>query len=96
MRESSFSGIKPTELAALSLFPNLPDPDLALVALGAVLPGVDKGIFFVGLLAVIMSTANSSSDPDAHMDRYRAPHQQPVSDLTPTGLAHDLGHFIRT
>lgn len=45
--------------AALSLFPHLPDPDMALVALGTALPLVGRGLFFVGLLAVIMSTANS-------------------------------------
>jgi SSS family solute:Na+ symporter len=45
--------------AALRLFPDLPDPDTSLIALGTALPAVGSGIFFVGLLAVIMSTVNS-------------------------------------
>jgi SSS family solute:Na+ symporter len=45
--------------AALRLFPDLPDPDTSLILLGTALPAVGRGIFFVGLLAVIMSTVNS-------------------------------------
>ena len=45
--------------AALRLFPDLVDPDMALIMLGTLLPAVARGIFFVGLLAVIMSTVNS-------------------------------------
>jgi SSS family solute:Na+ symporter len=45
--------------AALSLFPDLPDPDMSLIALGTTLPPVGRGIFFIGLLAVMMSTVNS-------------------------------------
>ena len=45
--------------AALRLFPDLPDPDTSLIVLGTALPAVGRGIFFVGLLAVIMSTVNS-------------------------------------
>ena len=45
--------------AALRLFPDLPDPDTSLIALGTALPAVGSGIFFVGLLAVILSTVNS-------------------------------------
>jgi SSS family solute:Na+ symporter len=45
--------------AALRLFPDLPDPDTSLIVLGTALPAVGSGIFFVGLLAVIMSTMNS-------------------------------------
>lgn len=45
--------------AALQLFPDLADPDMALINLGTALPFVGKGIFFVGLLAAITSTVNS-------------------------------------
>jgi len=45
--------------AALRLFPDLADPDMSLIALGTTLPILTRGIFFVGLLAVIMSTVNS-------------------------------------
>ena len=45
--------------AALRLFPDLPDPDMSLIVLGTALPAVGRGIFFVGLLAAIMSTVNS-------------------------------------
>jgi SSS family solute:Na+ symporter len=45
--------------AALRLFPDLADPDMSLIALGTVLPVAAKSIFFVGLLAAIMSTVNS-------------------------------------
>lgn len=45
--------------AALWLFPDLPDPDMSLIALGTTLPPVGRGLFFIGLLAVIMSTVNS-------------------------------------
>jgi SSS family solute:Na+ symporter len=45
--------------AALRLFPDLLDPDMALIMLGTLLPAEARGIFFVGLLAVIMSTVNS-------------------------------------
>jgi SSS family solute:Na+ symporter len=45
--------------AALRLVPDLADPDMSLIALGAALPVVAKSIFFVGLLAAIMSTVNS-------------------------------------
>ncbi len=45
--------------AALQLFPNLTDPDMSLIVLGTALPVVTRGIFFVGLLAAIMSTVNS-------------------------------------
>ena len=46
-------------LTALRLFPDLQDPDMSLIALGRALPGVARGIFFVGLLAAIISTVNS-------------------------------------
>jgi SSS family solute:Na+ symporter len=46
-------------LAAVRMFPNLEDPDMSLVALGTALPALGRGIFFVGLLAAIMSTVNS-------------------------------------
>ena len=46
-------------LAALRLFPDLTDPDMSLIALGTALPVAAKSIFFVGLLAAIMSTVNS-------------------------------------
>jgi SSS family solute:Na+ symporter len=45
--------------AALRLFPNLKDPDMALILLGTALPVVGRVIFFLGLLAAIMSTVNS-------------------------------------
>lgn len=45
--------------AALRLFPDLADPDMSLIVLGTALPAVGRGIFFVGLLAAIMSTVNS-------------------------------------
>jgi SSS family solute:Na+ symporter len=45
--------------AALRLFPDLADPDMSLIALGTLLPAAARSIFFVGLLAVIMSTVNS-------------------------------------
>lgn len=45
--------------AALRLFPDLADPDMSFIALGTALPAVAKSIFFVGLLAAIMSTVNS-------------------------------------
>jgi SSS family solute:Na+ symporter len=48
-----------TGFAALRLFPDLVDPDMALIMIGSLLPAVARGIFFVGLLAVIMSTVNS-------------------------------------
>ncbi|MDY7039762.1 MAG: sodium:solute symporter family protein [Chloroflexota bacterium] len=44
---------------ALQLFPHLEDPDMSLVLLGTALPAVGRGIFYVGLLAAIMSTVNS-------------------------------------
>jgi Na+/proline symporter len=46
-------------LAAARAFPGLEDPDVALVELGRTLPLVGQTAFFVGLLAVIMSTVNS-------------------------------------
>ena len=46
-------------LAAVQMFPDLRDPDMSLVALGTALPALGRGIFFVGLLAAIMSTVNS-------------------------------------
>jgi SSS family solute:Na+ symporter len=45
--------------AALRLFPNLADPDMSLIVLGMGLPAAGRSIFFVGLLAAIMSTVNS-------------------------------------
>jgi len=45
--------------AALQMFPALEDPDMSLILLGTALPAVGKSIFFVGLLAAIMSTVNS-------------------------------------
>lgn len=45
--------------AALRLFPDLADPDMSLIALGTALPAAARSIFFVGLLAAIMSTVNS-------------------------------------
>jgi len=46
-------------LAAARLLPALEDPDVALIELGRTLPLVGQTVFFVGLLAVIMSTVNS-------------------------------------
>ena len=46
-------------LAAARLLPTLEDPDVALIELGRTLPLVGQTVFFVGLLAVIMSTVNS-------------------------------------
>jgi SSS family solute:Na+ symporter len=46
-------------LAAVQMFPDLKDPDMSLIALGTALPSLGRGIFFVGLLAAIMSTVNS-------------------------------------
>jgi SSS family solute:Na+ symporter len=45
--------------AALRLFPNLADPDLALIQLGVELSPIGAALFFVGLMAAIMSTVNS-------------------------------------
>jgi len=45
--------------AALQLFPDLADPDTSLIMLGTALPVAARSIFFVGLLAAIMSTVNS-------------------------------------
>ena len=45
--------------AALRMFPDLEDPDMSLIMLGTALPAVGRNIFFVGLLAAIMSTVNS-------------------------------------
>jgi len=45
--------------AALRLFPNLADPDMSLIVLGRALPPAGRGLFFVGLLAAVMSTVNS-------------------------------------
>lgn len=45
--------------AALKRFPNLSDPDMSLIQLGVTLPGAARGVFFVGLLAAMMSTVNS-------------------------------------
>lgn len=45
--------------AALQAFPNLQDPDMALIRLGEGLPLLGSVLFFVGLLAAIMSTVNS-------------------------------------
>lgn len=45
--------------AALRLFPNLEDPDMALILLGTALPVAGRAIFFLGLLAAIISTVNS-------------------------------------
>ncbi len=44
---------------ALQAFPALADPDLALIEIGRTLPLLFRGVFFVGLLAAIMSTVNS-------------------------------------
>jgi SSS family solute:Na+ symporter len=46
-------------LAAARTLPGLADPDVALIELGRTLPLVGQTVFFVGLLAVIMSTVNS-------------------------------------
>lgn len=45
--------------AALRLYPDLVDPDTAFIVLGTALPVAARSIFFVGLLAAIMTTANS-------------------------------------
>jgi SSS family solute:Na+ symporter len=45
--------------AALRMFPDLQDPDMSLIQLGTLLPAGGRTIFFVGLLAAIMSTVNS-------------------------------------
>ena len=45
--------------AALSMFPDLQDPDTSFIRLATALPGVGRVVFFVGLLAAIMSTVNS-------------------------------------
>jgi len=45
---------------ALQLFPNLTDPDMAFIMLGvAIFPNALRGIFFIALLAMIMSTVDS-------------------------------------
>jgi len=45
---------------ALQLFPNLTDPDMAYIMLGgAILPKALSGIFFIALLSMVMSTADS-------------------------------------
>jgi SSS family solute:Na+ symporter len=46
-------------LAAVRTLPGLDDPDMALIELGRTLPIAGQTVFFVGLLAVIMSTVNS-------------------------------------
>jgi SSS family solute:Na+ symporter len=46
-------------LAAVRMLPGLDDPDVALIELGQTLPLLGQTVFFVGLLAVIMSTVNS-------------------------------------
>jgi len=46
-------------LAAVRMLPGLADPDLALIELGRTLPILGQTVFFVGLLAVIMTTVNS-------------------------------------
>jgi len=46
-------------LAAARMLSGLEDPDMALIELGQTLPLAGQTIFFVGLLAVIMSTVNS-------------------------------------
>jgi len=46
-------------LAALHVAPGLPDPDLALVTLGARLPLAARLLFILGSLAAILSTVNS-------------------------------------
>ncbi len=46
-------------LAATRILPGLDDPDLALIQLGRSLPLLGQTVFFVGLLAVIMTTVNS-------------------------------------
>ncbi len=46
--------------AAIQLFPNLTDPDMSFIMLGvAIFPNALKGIFFIALLAMIMSTVDS-------------------------------------
>ena len=44
---------------AIRMFPGLEDPDMSLIFIGLRLPDLARGIFFVGLLAVIMSTGGS-------------------------------------
>jgi SSS family solute:Na+ symporter len=69
--------------SALYLFPDLLDPDMSLIALGGALPAVTRGIFFVGLLAVIMSTANSflqSAGSSLAYDAFR--HFRPATSKT--------------
>jgi len=45
---------------ALQLFPNLTDPDMSFIMLGvAIFPNALRGIFFIALLAMIMSTVDS-------------------------------------
>jgi len=45
---------------ALQLFPNLTDPDMSFIMLGvAIFPNALRGIFFIALLAMIMSTMDS-------------------------------------
>lgn len=46
-------------LAAARMLPGLDDPDVALIELGRTLPLVGQTVFFVGLLAAIMTTVNS-------------------------------------
>jgi SSS family solute:Na+ symporter len=46
-------------LSAARMLPGLDDPDMALIELGRTLPLLGQTVFFVGLLAVIMSTVNS-------------------------------------
>jgi Na+/proline symporter len=46
-------------LAAARALPGLDDPDVALIELGRTLPLLGQTVFFVGLLAVIVSTVNS-------------------------------------
>jgi Na+/proline symporter len=46
-------------LSAVRMLPGLDDPDVALIELGRTLPLAGQTVFFVGLLAVIMSTVNS-------------------------------------
>jgi SSS family solute:Na+ symporter len=46
-------------LTVLRLFPDLADPDMSFITLGTALPAAGSSIFFVGLLAAIMSTVNS-------------------------------------
>jgi SSS family solute:Na+ symporter len=69
--------------SALNLFPDLLDPDMSLIALGGALPAVARGIFFVGLLAVIMSTVNSFLQSGASSLAYDAfRHFRPAASKT--------------